>query len=72
MKISRLPKLVAVSLASAGLITFLTSCSGRTPDGKSCRRNLLQFIPQTTTDMSQTCPQDTTYYKASAQSTPGT
>jgi len=72
MKTSRLAKLIAVSLGSAALASLLTSCSGRTPDGKTCRRNLLRFIPQTTTDMSQTCPQDTTYYKVSDQSTPGT
>jgi hypothetical protein len=72
MTISRSQKMVAMSLTSAALITLLTSCSGRTPDGKPCRRNLLKFIPQTTTDMSETCPQDTTYYKAPVQTTPGT
>lgn len=65
-------KSLVLSLVASALTLLMTGCSGRTPDGKTCRRNLLQFFPQTTSDMAQTCPQDTTYYKPSDKITPGT
>lgn len=60
------------SLVIAGSIaTVVSACSGRTPDGKTCRRNVLQFFPVFNSDMSQTCPQDTTYYKGAGKTAPG-
>ncbi len=60
------------SLVIAGsIISAISACSGRTPDGKACRRNLLPLFPVFTSDMSQTCPQDTTYYKGAGKTAPG-
>lgn len=60
------------TIVVAGVLAALTSaCSGRTPDGKSCRRNILPLFPVFTSDMSQTCPQDTTYYKGAGKTAPG-
>ncbi|NDE15145.1 hypothetical protein EBZ80_09470 [bacterium] len=60
------------SLVIAGsILTAVSACSGRTPDGKPCRRNTLQFLPVLNSDMSQTCPQDPTYYKGAGKTAPG-
>jgi len=38
-------------------VALLAGCTGRTPDGKVCRKNMVPFIPTFTYSMANVCPQ---------------
>ena len=38
-------------------LSALWGCTGKTPDGKPCRKNHFMFFPSFSTTMSDVCPQ---------------